>query len=413
MTSVTFMPLSLVGQGAPSDQRLASAGAPIIFGREAVFMDAPRAGLHAAARLPQQERTLAPDHVLAAVVQKGRLFERAYPEVTVLRNRGRYLLVELSPNHPALVERHAEPCYAAFPVEPGTEVFRDLGRIARPAQRSPAVASVLERLSVVAFRATLEELVAQRTRFSTSEAYRQAAELSRRRLEDLGYQVALQEFAMAGGRSCNVLATPKEAPFPAVIIMGHLDSINHAEGPEAAAPGADDNGSGAAGVIAMADALAPIGDRLSVGFALFGGEEQGLFGSRHMLSALPAEAVSAVRAMINMDMIGTLNPGPDGTTVAPAVLLEGADVSRHVIEGLAAQAAAWTDLTVQTSFKPYASDHVPFIEAGMPAVLTIEGADQTNDSIHGPGDTIDRIDDGLAYQILRMNTAYVASLADT
>ena len=81
-----------------------------------------------------------------------------------------------------------------------------------------------------------------------------------------------------------------------------------------------------------------------------------------------------------------------------------------MIEGLAAQAATWTDLAVQTRLEPFGSDHVSFIEAGLPGVLTIEGTDQANMEIHGPNDTLDRINDGLAYRILRMNTAYVASL---
>ena len=44
-------------------------------------------------------------------------------------------------------------------------------------------------------------------------------------------------------------------------------------------------------------------------------------------------------------------------------------------------------------------------------VLKIEGADHANDRIHTAADTLDRIDFSLAHQILRMNTAYVASLA--
>jgi Zn-dependent M28 family amino/carboxypeptidase len=66
---------------------------------------------------------------------------------------------------------------------------------------------------------------------------------------------------------------------------------------------------------------------------------------------------------------------------------------------------------VQVSLNPFASDHVPFLDEGLPAVLTIEGADHANDRIHTAADTLDHIDLSLAYQILRMNTAYVASLA--
>lgn len=409
MPSLTFIPLSLLTDNGPDARRMAGGRPPIVFGREAVFVDADVGD--AAARLPSQRRELQAGRILAAVVQKGRLFQQAYPDVTVLRNRGRFLLVELDPGHPALSGVPDEPCFAAYRLEPGAEVFRELRSGELRVARDPAVKAVLEGLSIATFRAVLEELVALRTRLSTSDLYREAAEMCRRRLEAMGYRATLQGFDMPGGRSCNVLAVPDGAEPVAALVMGHLDSVNHADGPGADAPGADDNGSGSAGVIAMAEALAQVRDRLAVGFALFGGEEQGLHGSRHLLASLPGEARTALRAVINMDMIGTLNAQPDGSAVTPGVLLEGAEVSRGMIEGLATQAATWTDLAVQTSFKPFASDHVPFIQAGLPAVLTIEGADQANVAIHGPGDTLDRIDDGLAYRILRMNTAYVASLA--
>ena len=104
-----------------------------------------------------------------------------------------------------------------------------------------------------------------------------------------------------------------------------------------------------------------------------------------------------------MDMIGTLN------TPAPTVLLEGAAVSQGVIDGLAEAAASYTSLAVQTSLNAANSDHVPFISAGLPAVLTIEGADSANDNIHTANDTLTHVDDALAIEILRMNTAFVAN----
>jgi Zn-dependent M28 family amino/carboxypeptidase len=104
-----------------------------------------------------------------------------------------------------------------------------------------------------------------------------------------------------------------------------------------------------------------------------------------------------------MDMIGTLN------TSTRSVLLEGAPLSQQVMDGLAAAAATYTQLTVETSLNPFASDHVPFINAGIQAVLTIEGADNTNSNIHSSRDTIDHINYDLALDILRMNVAYIAS----
>ncbi len=55
------------------------------------------------------------------------------------------------------------------------------------------------------------------------------------------------------------------------------------------------------------------------------------------------------------------------------------------------------------------SDHVPFIDASIPAVLTIAGADGANEQIHTDGDTLAHIDYDLAMQILRTNVAATAS----
>jgi Zn-dependent M28 family amino/carboxypeptidase len=105
---------------------------------------------------------------------------------------------------------------------------------------------------------------------------------------------------------------------------------------------------------------------------------------------------------VNMDMIGALN------TPAPTVLLEGAPLSQAVLDGLAAAAATYTGLAVQTSLHPERSDHVPFIDNEMAAVLTIEGADGANDEIHTARDTLEHVNFDLALEILRMNTAFVA-----
>ena len=104
-----------------------------------------------------------------------------------------------------------------------------------------------------------------------------------------------------------------------------------------------------------------------------------------------------------MDMIGSLNSSSRG------VLLEGAPVSQSVIDRLSEAASTYTSLAVETSLHPFASDHVPFIEKGIPAVLTIESADNTNHTVHSAQDTVDRIDYELLTDILRMNVAFIAA----
>jgi Zn-dependent M28 family amino/carboxypeptidase len=228
-------------------------------------------------------------------------------------------------------------------------------------------------------------------------------------LEELGLAVRRQRVAFRGHTTSNLVAdAPGHGPAPRalVLVTAHLDSVNWEGGASAAAPGADDNASGCAGVLEMARILAPAPRRHDLRFVLFGGEEQGLFGSKHHVGRLPARERARIRAVLNMDMIASTNTGER------SVLLEGAQLSATLLDGLAAEAATWTKLAVERSLRAANSDHVPFIDAGIPAVLTIEGADHTNDRVHSARDALSEIDVALAAEIVRMNVAFVARSAE-
>jgi hypothetical protein len=105
-----------------------------------------------------------------------------------------------------------------------------------------------------------------------------------------------------------------------------------------------------------------------------------------------------------MDMIATVNG--DRLTV----LFEGHEISAEMIEGLSRAAFTYSpNLTVTSSMLHQSSDHLPFIWAGRPAVLTVEGnGTKPNDNIHTANDTLNHINYDLMMAILRMNTAFIA-----
>jgi Zn-dependent M28 family amino/carboxypeptidase len=233
----------------------------------------------------------------------------------------------------------------------------------------------------------------------------EAAAWARGQLEQLGYATAQTDITVGSAkqRSHNVVADRTgNGPDPRglVLVTAHLDSINLTGGPSAPAPGADDNGSGAAGLLEIAHVLAGHQAAHDLQLVLFGGEEEGLFGSRQYVAALSATERDRIRAVINMDMIATKN------TANRSVLLEGAPLSQRLIDELAAAAGTYTSLAVQVSLHPFNSDHVPFMDVSIPAVLTIEGA---NEHIHTAGDTLTHIDYNLAEQIVLMNVATTVS----
>ena len=135
-------------------------------------------------------------------------------------------------------------------------------------------------------------------------------QLGQDELDGLGYITSLTPVAVPGGTSYNVIADRtggQPGSRQLVVVTAHLNSINLPGGAAATAPGADDNGSGSAGVLEIARVLAshPAGHDLRL--ILFGGEEQGLHGSVQHVASLTSVERARIRAVINMDMIATLN----------------------------------------------------------------------------------------------------------
>ena len=353
-------------------------------------------------------RLFVPERRLHLVTQIARLFQEDHPDVRVVVDKGRYLVVDVDPDTATLADGPHASCYAVRPLPADTVVFDQ--RTARPRDAAAPVETLrapLEQLSRTDFEQDLGTLASLRTRHSTSTEFAGALDWARDRLEDLGYATHFQGVAVPGGMTRNLVAdrpgqgTDREM----VLVTAHLDSVN-IQGAAAPAPGADDNASGSAGVLAIGRALANRPARHDLRLILFGGEEQGLFGSLHYVGGPDGAERARISAVVNMDMIACKN------TSDATVLLEGAAVSQAVIDALADIAQAHTTLAVQTSLQPFNSDHVPFIDAGIPAVLTIEGADSANANVHTEHDTLDTLDLDLALEILRMNLVFVAQTLD-
>ncbi len=356
------------------------------------------------ARVPSRQEDMSKEQ-LHVVVQNGRLFQQHHPDVPVIHDRGRFLLVKLDPHRARELEHRHETCYGLMPLADEHVVF-DVREPA--AARAPAtfIQTLINKAQRETFETSLKKLISFSTRHSTSVEYAKAAAAARKELQAMNYKTRLQKIDVNGGASRNVIADKIGSGIGAravVIVTAHLDSINLEGGPLAAAPGADDNASGSAGLLEIARAFENHRSVHDLRLILFGGEEQGLFGSKHYIASLSATERARIRAVVNMDMIGALN------SRSRSVLLEGAPMSQVMINKLSQAATDYAALTVETSLNPFASDHVPFINAGIPAVLTIEGSDNANGDIHSARDTVEKINYDLALEILRMNVGFIAS----
>ena len=145
-----------------------------------------------------------------------------------------------------------------------------------------------------------------------------------------------------------------------VMVGAHLDSV--AEG-----PGINDNGSGSATILEIAEEMSELDNRPrnQVRFAFWGAEELGLIGSTHYVDGLEAEELDAISAYLNFDMVGSPNH---------ARFVYGSEEVVTVFEDYFAARNLDSAETLNLSGR---SDHGPFEEEGIPTGGIFSGAGGT------------------------------------
>ena len=181
----------------------------------------------------------------------------------------------------------------------------------------------------------------------------------------------------AGTRtSRNVIAETRAGNPRALVVAGaHLDSV-----PEG--PGMNDNASGSAVLLEVAERMAATRPRNRVRFVWWGAEELGLIGSRHYVSRLSAAERRAHALYLNLDMVGSPNyallvydgDGSDGGRRPPA---GSAPIERALKRALSTQGSPFRETRLGGS-----SDHAPFAAAGIPVGGLFTGAGGTKSESH-------------------------------
>lgn len=190
--------------------------------------------------------------------------------------------------------------------------------------------------------------------------------------------------------------------------------------------GADDNASGSAGVLALAQAMTKNNDakdgmkpKRSILFVVFAAEERGLLGAYYM-AAHPLRPLDTTRAMINFDMIGrneTASPQTDGLIDIPAdtsnrLNLIGAHYSPDY-DKTVKQENKYVGLELDNRFDNenalnifFRSDQFPFVLHNIPAFWWFTGF---HPDYHHITDTADKINYVKMQSILRL--AYLSAFA--
>lgn len=173
----------------------------------------------------------------------------------------------------------------------------------------------------------------------------------------------------------NVLAETSTGNANNVVMVGaHLDSV-------VAGPGINDNGTGSAAILAVAESMQKVETVNKVRFAWWGAEEHGLLGAHHYVNGLAASGeLAKVGLYLNFDMIGSANFGRfvyDGDNSAFAVgpgAAAGPAGSGQIEQDFHDYFASVGLPSGETAFSGR-SDYGPFIARGIPAGGLFTGAE--------------------------------------
>lgn len=196
-----------------------------------------------------------------------------------------------------------------------------------------------------------------------------------------------------------------------IIISAHMDAVGvtgggqncAASGADSICNGANDNGSGTVGVLQLARAFAALPRRpaRTIIFALFSGEERGLWGSAHFAKS-PSRRLSQAVAVLNIDMIGR-NATDSLLVVGKTYSTLGAVADRmtraHPEVGMRLVNDPWNG----TYFTR--SDQYSFAKLGVPSLFFFNG---THGDVHTARDEVGLLDADAAARALRM-VFYVAN----
>jgi hypothetical protein len=238
------------------------------------------------------------------------------------------------------------------------------------------VEDLVEQVSEAQLRADVEALAGLGTRYTLADSFPEVTSYLLDTLIERGFSPEVDLFQVYGREVANVVVVlpGEEEPWREVIVCAHYDSTS--DDPLFLAPGADDNASGSAAVLQVAEVLREARLQATVRCIWFAGEEQGLYGSRHYAAEAAGEGAE-ITAVVNIDMVGYAPGAADW-----GLIVETDSFALPLADSVAAAVIRYTSLPANVAVPAWGSDHVPFLDEGYPAVLAIERSWDENPYYH-------------------------------
>jgi hypothetical protein len=255
--------------------------------------------------------------------------------------------------------------------------------------------SLIETISEQELRSWVERIAVPRHFLCEPEQNEDIARWIAAQLQSWGYQVQFQ------GEWRNVIALPQKISTPLVLVGAHYDSVG-------GCPGADDNASAVAAMLACAKACSNWKPAPSVCFVSFNREEDNLLGSRDFASWLDTQPQIKIECAHILEMVGFASDPPKTQRIPPGLpvrvpdtgnflgLLANRDTNDVLDKALACASTYLPDLPViglrvtlgLEKFFPVLlrSDHAPFWQKKIPAMMWTDTSEFRNPFYHQPGD---------------------------
>lgn len=189
--------------------------------------------------------------------------------------------------------------------------------------------------------------------------------------------------------SQNVIAEKPGEGARVVVLGAHYDTV-------ADVPGANDNASGTAVLLTLAQQLSQRSFPFTLRFIAFGAEELGLRGSRHYVGSLSEQQRQQIAAMLNFDSLGS------GETIG---VLGAPELTSKMVE-----AGSILGIPVRRSGGGGggSSDHASFTGANILAIMV---SSQDASRIHTPDDTLEHVNSRLLGDAVRLALSLLESPA--
>lgn len=279
------------------------------------------------------------------------------------------------------------------------------------------IAAAVESVSTADLREFVETIAVPRHYLHEREQNVATRDWLEETLQSFGYQTRRQ------GSYDNLIARPSKLASGQVILLGaHYDSV-----PDC--PGADDNGSAVAALLCVAKALNRFPD-LPVMFVAFNREEDGLLGSMEFVSDYWGNQEYQLDVAHVLEMVGFASDAPGSQTIPRGLpvriddrgnfigIISNRDANRSV-QPILQQAATYVPALAVKALKIYwgvetyfrdllRSDHSPFWEVRLPAMMWTDTANFRNPHYHRHSDTAETLNYEFLTQVTQLLTATIA-----